>query len=166
MKQPIAGVVPPELAETRIFTLWPTIGAITAGRLVGRLASNGAGYGIFTVGNLLAVVTIPLSLAVFAWQLMPYLCRRYTVTNQRVILRCGLGAREDRWVKLDDFDTIELEILPGQQWLHAGDVVFKHGGMEVFRFAGVSRPEIVRQICLKARDAVLLVRRTLLEQAA
>jgi hypothetical protein len=130
------------------------------------LAGLRMGWGIFTLGNLMTLVTIPISLAVFAWQLMPYLCRRYSVTNQRLIIRRGLSAREERWINLDDFDTIEIEVLPGQESLRAGDIVFKHGGIEAFRFAGVSCPASVRQACLKARNAVILVRRVLQQQAA
>ncbi|MCD4728242.1 MAG: PH domain-containing protein, partial [Pirellulales bacterium] len=78
MNQPIAGVMPPEVTEVTCKVVWPTIGATRAGRLVGRLAAVRFGVGeFFTLGKLLAVASIPLSLAVFAWQLMPFVCRRY-----------------------------------------------------------------------------------------
>ena len=169
MKQAIAGVAPPEVDEVNAMTVWPTIGATAPGRMVGRLAAIRIGLGgFFTVGTALAVATIPVSLAVYAWQLLPFLCRRYTVTNRRIVVRRGYSAAEDRSLDLDAFDTIDVEVLPGQQWLHAGELVFRQQGTEVLRLSGVSRPEVFRQVCLKARDALTTVRevRQLQEAAA
>jgi hypothetical protein len=59
-----------------------------------------------------------------------------------------------------------LDYLPGQPWLHAGDVVFRRGGQEVFRLAGVSRPEIFRHVCQTAQSALVEVRNVLRQQAA
>ncbi len=167
MHQPIAGVVPSELAEVTCKVVWPTIGATRAGRLVGRLAAVRIGWGeFFTLGKLLALATIPLSLAVFCWQLMPCVCRRYTLTNRRIIIRKGLTAVDGRWISLDDFDSIQIEGLPGQDWLHAGDLIFRRGDLEVLRLAGVSRPETLRQVCLTARTALVSVRDVVARQAA
>ncbi len=159
MNQPIAGVTPAELAEVTCKVVWPTIGATRAGRLVGRLAAVRLGWGeFFTLGKLLALATIPLSLAVFCWQLMPYVCRRYALTNRRIIVRKGLLPMDGRWLELDEFETIDVAVLPGQAWLHAGDLIFRHGGNEVLRLRGVSRPEVLRHVCLTARNAFLYVR--------
>ena len=167
MNQPIAGVMPSELAEVTCKVVWPTIAATRAGRLVGRLAAVRLGWGeFFTLGKLLALATIPLSLAVFCWQLMPCVCRRYTLSNRRIIIRKGLMGVDQRWITLDEFDAVNIEVLPGQDWFHAGDLVFRHGGPEVFRLAGVSRPETLRQVCLTARTALVSVRDVVERQAA
>jgi hypothetical protein len=164
---PITGVVPSELAEVTCKVVWPTIGATRLGRIVGQLSDVRLGWGqFFTLGKLLAVASIPLALAVYAWQLMPYLCRRYTLTNRRIIIRKGLTGVDGRWISLEDFDSIRVEILPGQEWLHAGDLVFRHGDHEVLRLPGVSRPETFRQVCLSARTALLSVREVVERQAA
>jgi hypothetical protein len=139
-------------------TVWPTIGATRSGRLVGRLCGIGLGYGFFTLGKLMALATIPISLPLFCWQLMPWVCRRYALTNRRIIIQKGLSAVDGQSVELDAFDTIRVQVLPGQQWLNAGEVVFEHGGKEVLRFSGISRPEVFRQVCLKATAALLSVR--------
>ena len=52
------------------------------------------------------------------------------------------------------------------KWLHAGDLVFKRDGKEVFRLRGVSRPDAFRQICLKARNALICGREVRQQQAA
>ena len=167
MQQPFAGVTPSELAEVTCKVVWPTIGATPAGRFVGRLAAVRLGWGeFFTVGKLLAIATIPISLAVFCWQLLPYVCRRYTLTNRRIIIRKGLMGVDQSWIGLDEFDAVESQILPGQDWLHAGDLVFRRGGHEVLRLAGVPRPEILRHTCQVARTALLSVREIVQRQAA
>ena len=159
--------MPSDLAEVTCKVVWPTIGATRAGRLVGRLADVRLGFGqFFTLGKLLALATIPVSLAVFCWQLMPYVCRRYAVTNRRIIIRRGLMPVDERWVDLDEFEAIDVEVLPGQQWLHAGNLIFRHGGQEVLRLSGVSRPEIFRHVCQTAREALLSVRNVVRQQAA
>jgi hypothetical protein len=166
MNQPIAGATPSELAEVTCKVIWPTIGATWPGRLVGRLADVRLLRGtFFAAGKLLALATIPVSLGVFAWQLMPFVCRRYTLTNRRIIIRRGLMALDERWIGLDDFDAIEIEVLPGQQWLHAGDLVFRHGDRELLRLAGVPRPETARQMCLTAQQALVSVRNVVHRQA-
>jgi hypothetical protein len=159
MKSPFSGIVPSELGEVPSVTIWPTIGALPAGRLVGRLAETRLGWGEwFTVGKLLALATIPISLSVFCWQLMPYVCRRYTLTNRRILIRRGLLPADEHWISLDEFDAVAIDVLPGQDWLHAGDVVFKRAGNEVLRLPGVSRPEVFRHMCLTTQEAMLSVR--------
>ncbi len=61
--------------------------------------------------------------------------------------------RETGNVPLDGFDSIEVDVRPGQSWHHAGDLVFRSGATERFRLEGVSRPEAFRQVCLKAHFA-------------
>jgi hypothetical protein len=147
-------MAPSSLAESPVATVWPTIGATLLGRWVGRLSALRLGYGFFTLGKLMALATIPVSLAVFCWQLMPWVCRRYALTSRRIIIQKGLAAAEGRSLGLDGFDAIEILILPGQAWLHAGEVIFRHQGQEVFRLAGVSRPEVFRQVCLKVQNSL------------
>ena len=156
----------PEFDDLPLMTVWPTIGSTAAGRLVGRLSAVPIGLGgFFTLGKLLALATIPISLTVFAWQLLPFVCRRYAITTRRLIIRKGYSETDEKSIDLDGFDAIDVEVLPGQQWLHAGELIFRRDGGEVFRFSGVSRPEVFRQACLKAQDALLSVRAVLEQQA-
>lgn len=152
--------------ETRLATVWPSVGAWPAGRLAGALIGNRVGFGPFTLGKLLALVALPIGLAVYAWRLMPFFARRYTLTSQRVRIERGLRPAVAEAVPLDGFDAIEVVVLPGQEWLRAGDVIFRQEGREVLRLAGVPLPETFRQMCLKARTALVSVRQVLQEQGA
>jgi hypothetical protein len=158
-------ITPKMLPDSPITTTWPTIAAMAPGRWVGRLCGLRLGYGFFTLGKLMALATIPVSLTVFCWQLMPYICRRYTLTRRRIVVQKGLQAIDERAIGLDEFDAIEIQVLPGQDWLHSGDMVFKKEDREVFRLLGVLRPDVFRQVCLKARAATVNLEETLRKQA-
>ena len=167
LKQAIAGVAPPELGEVTIMTVWPTIAANPLGRLLGRLYSIRLGLGnILTIGNILALLTIPIALGLFAWGLAPFVSRRYRLTNRRLIVERGLAATDERSVLLSDFDAVQVDVLPGQGWYPAGDLIFRKGQVETFRLSGVSRPETFKRTCLKAQQSYTGVQRVMQYQAA
>ena len=142
------------MSETTLTTRWPTIAATSAGRLVGRWSALPGGFGVFTLGTLMAAVTIPISLTVFCWQLMPVVCRRYRLSDRRIVVQKGLSAVEERSIGLDEFDTVEIRVLPGQEWLRTGELLFLRDGQEVFRLSGVPRPQVFCEICLKQRHTL------------
>jgi len=121
MKQAIAGVAPPELSEVTIMTVWPSVGGTPLGRALGRLFMIRAGFWhIFTVGNLLALAAIPLAIPLYFVKFAPWDCRRFRLTNRRVIIEKGLQAAAERSLPLDQFDAVDVNILPGQAWYPCG----------------------------------------------
>lgn len=178
MKQAIAGVSPSAEKETAIMTVWPSIAVYSDGRMLGRLYSIKAGIWVITVGNLLALASIPHALFLYFYRLMTGKC--YRLTNRRIV---ELGTKfkfqvsfpafigvtiggEVKSTELDRFDTIEVVRRPGQEWFDAGDLIFRMGKVETFRLDGVSRPEAFRQTCLKAHMAYVGVKQALKQQAA
>jgi hypothetical protein len=151
MKQPIAGVAPAATREVTIMTVFPTLGANAPGRMMGQLCAIRAGYGFFSLGKVFALLLIPFAIGLFFFMLAPFVMRRYRLTNRRVIVEQGWKAVDLRWVDFDRFDAIDVEVLPGQEWFPAGDLIFRRGAVETFRLAGVSRPETFRHTCLSAR---------------
>lgn len=164
MTQAISGVSPPELRETTVMTVWPSIAATGLGRFIGRLCSNQTGVGFFTLGKLFALACIPLALPVFFYMLLPGVSRRYRLTNRRLIVHRWLTEAVEKAISLEDFDSIEVVVRPGQQWYPAGDLVFRKGPLEVFQLAGVPRAEVFRQNCLKTRQAFLSVKQVVGER--
>jgi hypothetical protein len=223
MKQAVAGVRPAEVEEAPVMTIYPSVAATGIGRLLGKLfAIRAPNLYIFRLGNLFALMAIPLALALYFGRLVPSLYRMtpcagcYRLTNRRVLAlrneilheqaRYKFGAllgfvaaivgvivcyvivsiffpelslfwqiaifigiavvgalkwyaigcwrfvffTEAKSVRLDAFDSIEVDVRPGQDWHHAGDLVFRSGATETFRLEGVSRPEAFRQACLNA----------------
>ena len=157
MKQAIAGVSPPELGEVTIMTVWPSSSLFRLGRALGGLYAIGAGVGGFTLGRLFMALTVPLALVLYFARLAPGICRRYRLTNRRLVVEQGLSGRELRAVELDDFDGIEIRVLPGQAWYHAGEMIFAKGPVETFRLHAVSRPEAFRHVCLNAQRSYVAV---------
>ncbi len=165
MKQAIAGVAPPESAEVTVMTIWPSIVALPTGRFLGRLFNiRWPNVYIFRLGNLLALLAIPHALILYFWRVLPRVGTRYTLTNRRVVIQKGMPPADHSSVGLDGFDSIEIEVLPGHEWFHAGDLRFRNGGSEVFRLVGVSRPEAFRQSCLKSHLAYVGVTQALQRQ--
>ena len=156
MQSPIAGPAPPELGEVVSATVWPTIGDTRLGRIVGTLAGNRTGKGFFTLGRLLAVVCIPVALAVYVWQLLPPGICRYRLTNRRIILQRTSdprpGVHRVGGVRRDP----ARPRVPGQDYLN-GELVFLRDGSEVFRLASIPRPDTFREVCLKARTARITI---------
>jgi hypothetical protein len=154
MKQPIPGVAPHELGEVTVMTVWPSVAAYPPGRWLGQLFAIRAGWYIFTLGNLFALMSIPVALVLFFWRLAPFVGARYRLTNRRIVVERGLRPNKvERYVDLDRFDSIDVVVQPGQAWYDAGDLVFHLGNVETFRLAGVSRPQSFRHTCLKSRMA-------------
>jgi len=129
------------------------------------------------VGRILALVSIPFILPMYFHMLIPRLpfvvfgwpnpaCRRYRLTNRRVLVEQAFGGGEQQSVSLDRFDTVELVVQPGQEWYPAGDLVFRNGQIETFRLLGVPHPEPFRQTCLKARLGFVGVQKARTQGAA
>jgi len=165
MGQAIEGVYPATEKEVTVMTVWPSVAASGYGRWWGRRFENRLGitlFGIpFTLGRLMALVSIPFILPLYFHMLIPKLplvlfgfsnpgCRRYRLTNRRVLVEQAFGGGEQQSVSLDRFDTVEVEVLPGQAWFPAGDLIFRNGPVETFRLSGVPHPESFKHTCLKA----------------
>jgi hypothetical protein len=179
MKQAITGVSPAQVEETTVMVVWPSIAAYGSGRWLGPLYSIKTGFYIFTIGNFLALASIPHALFLYFFRLVTGKC--YKLTNRRVvematdmqvkfrdkfpflIPRIAIGS-EVRSVDLDRFDAIVIDRRPGQQWFDAGDLIFKLGNIETFRLEGVSRPDSFRHTCLKCRAAYVGVRKANAQQ--
>jgi hypothetical protein len=150
-----SGAAPAETPEVTVMTVFPTLGSTAAGRMMGRLCGIRAGIGFFTLGKLFALLLIPVAIPLFAFTLFPGVIRRYKLTNRRVVVQKGLQSIDERWVDFDRFDAIDVEVLGGQEWFPAGDLIFRRGPIETFRLQGVSRPETFRRTCLAARRGFL-----------
>jgi len=108
MKQAIAGVAPSTVQEVTVMETWPSISRFPSGRFLGRCYSIEAGFYIFTIGNFIALASIPHALFLYFFRLMPSLFglpghgARFRLTNRRVIefhneVRIGAGPR---WMRV------------------------------------------------------------------
>jgi hypothetical protein len=160
MAQAIAGVVPDTEKETTIMTVWPSLGSTAYGRWWGRLFTATGGFKIFGV-PILALLSIPAILPAYFHMIIPRLpgvvfgfhnpsCRRYRLTNRRVIVEQAFGGGEQQSVSLGRFDSVSVQVEPGQEWYPAGNLIFRLGEIETFRLIGVAHPQPFAHTCLKA----------------
>ena len=167
MKQAIAGVAPSDAHEVTVMTVWPSNASYGIGKFLGRLYSLQAGFYIFKLGNLIALASIPIALVLYLIKVLPFVGRRYRVTNRRIVVELGISCKkEEKAVDLDRFDSIDVDVQPGQEWYDAGDLAFRLGKTETFRLEGVSRPAAFKQVCLKSHTAYVGVQEALARQSA
>jgi hypothetical protein len=161
MQQAITGVSPPELSEVGIATAWPSIAVTSLGRWLGRRFENNTVVGPLhlSIGRIWVLMSIPLALKLYFFNLLPFRCRRYRLTNRRVIIQKGLAAVDERWTSLDDFDEIQIIVQPGQAWYRCGDLAFVKGKVESLRLIAVPHPEAFRATCLKAQRSYTSVKK-------
>ncbi len=108
MKQAIAGVSPPHAREVTVMQVFPSIARYFSGQMLGKLYSIDVGVSVLTVGNLIALASIPHALALYFYRLLPSVfgfpwhgsC--YKLTNRRVIelrneVNFGIGPR---WIRI------------------------------------------------------------------
>lgn len=150
---PIAGVVPPKVAEATVMTVWPSVASTTLGRALGRVYAIRDGFGAVSIGRLALLATIPVGLMLYLSLRLPWAIRRYRLTNRRVTIERGINPQVMQFVDLDRFDSIEVVVEPGQEWYAAADLVFRLGQVETLRLAGVSSPESFRRTCLEVRQS-------------
>jgi hypothetical protein len=143
-KQVITGLVPPQQGEARIREVWPSV---TAHPAVARLGQ---------------ALTRTIILAPLAWLLMapfyfvkilPGLARRYTLTNQRVMIRRGMKATPTLAVALADIDDVRLRQDGSSAFFRSGDLDIVSQGKVVLTLPGVPEPESLRQSIMQAVKA-------------
>lgn len=165
-KQAIAGVAPPELQEVAVMSTWPSNAAYSLGRLLGQAyAIQFPGIYIFKLGNLIALLSIPVALLLFFTRIAPFVGKRYTLTNRRIVVQRGWTSRDDKSIDLDKFNRVVIDVRPGQAWYHAGDLIFYQQDVERFRLEGVSRPEAFRTSCMKSQASFVGVKKARLREA-
>lgn len=166
MTSAIAGVAPTDGVETTVMTVWPSVAGMRlagfpVGKMIGQLLNNKTGFYIFTLGNLFALLVIPVALVLYFKRVGPFVATRYRVTNKRILVERGLAGVEEKAVAFDKFDKIDIEIAPGDEWFKAGDLVFRQGEVERFRLEGVNRPDAFREVCWKSHTAYVGIQRAL-----
>jgi hypothetical protein len=142
-RQAIAGVMAPQLDEAMIREVWPTLAAYTGGHAAAWLMTTGFG--------------IPLGLPLLGYLLvrkfLPFVCRRYTLTNRRLMIRRGLKPIPAQQIALSDIDDVRLVPDTLHPFYRAADLEVISKGQVVLHLPGVPDPESIRQSILNAVKA-------------
>src|SRR3954454_18933156 len=113
-RQAVAGLMPPQLAETMIREVWPTVMEVSVGvaALSGKLMRSG----------FLAPLGWMLNSLLFGKKLAPVICKRYTLTNRRLMVRRGWKPAPVHEVALQDIDDVRLVADSYDAFYRSGDL--------------------------------------------
>jgi hypothetical protein len=137
--QPCVGVMPPLLGEAKIREAWPS------------LASN-AGLSSLAARLIKSIVLAPLGWMIlaplFGKKLFPFICRRYSLTNRRVMIQKGLKPVPVEEVALADIDEVRMVNL--NEFFRCGDLELVSKGQVKLKLVAVPEPDSFRAAIINA----------------
>jgi hypothetical protein len=144
-RQAVTGVVPPEVGEAIIREVWPTLAAVSPGitTLAHKLMST----------IVLAPVGWLLLAPLFLLRLAPGICRRYTLTNRRLMIQRGLKPSPVQTLDLREIDDVRVIESTRDPFYHSGSLEVLSGGKVVMTLPGVPEPEGFRRTVRNAVTA-------------
>jgi hypothetical protein len=144
-RQAVAGLMPPQLSEAQIREAWPTVVGYQAGlsRVGERLMKT----------ILLAPLGWLLMAPLFLRKFMPFLCKRYTLTNRRLMIQRGLKPQPVEEVPLADIDDVRLVESTYDAFYLSGDLEVLSGSQVRMKLIGVPEPESFRRAVVDAVKA-------------
>jgi hypothetical protein len=157
-KQVITGVVPPQAGEAMIRELFPSVAAHPGAAGLGKKITEVAGKLARTVVLLpvaLIIVSagwLVMSFAYFS-KVMPFLARRYTLTNRRLMIRRGLKPKPALEVALGDIDEVRIQKDANSEFFMSGTLEIVSKGQVVLKLPGVPGPEAFRHAIINACKA-------------
>jgi hypothetical protein len=144
-RQAVAGLMPPQLGEALIRETWPSVRAMNGG-IAGLAAKLMRSIILAPLGWLLLA---PL----FAHRFRPFFCRRYTLTNRRLMIRRGIKPSPVQEIPLMEIEDVRL--VPGtlDSFYHAADLEVISKGQPAMKLPGVPEPESFRHAIINAVKA-------------
>jgi len=142
---PVTGVTPPHLGEAIIREVRPTV--------------VGASSGLALLGEKL---TRTIILAPLAWlllaplffkKIMPFVCKRYTLTNRRLMIQSGLKPTPAQSVDLAEIDGVRLDPASYSPFYRSGTLEVLSKGEVKLKLFGVPEPESFRHAIINACTA-------------
>jgi hypothetical protein len=144
-RQAVTGVMPPQLGEAMIREAWPTVLEAQSGlaQLAQKLIKT-----IF-----LAPLGWLLLLPLFGKRLLPFLSKRYTLTNRRLMVQRGLRPSPAQEIALSDIDEVRLVPDSFDRFYLSGTLEVVSKGQVALTLAGVPEPEGFRHAVVNAVKA-------------
>jgi hypothetical protein len=142
LAQAVNGLVPPKVAEVNIRTTWPSVTAVSAA---------GANLGRALIKTrLLAPLGWFVLAPLYFVKILPFLAKRYLLTNRRLLVARGLKATPKQQIALADIDDVRLVESTYNPFYRSATLEVISGGRVALTLAGVCDPESFRQAVLNA----------------
>ena len=141
-RQAVAGLMPPQLGEAMIREVWPTVMDVSSpiASLDRKLMQS----------VVLAPVGWMLNLLLFGKKFAPFLCKRYTLTNRRLMVQRGWKPAPIHEVALKDIDDVTLEGNSYDAFYRSGHLDVIAGSKVLLKLTCVPEPESFRQAIVNA----------------
>src|SRR5262249_50896223 len=134
----------PQVGESLIREVWPSVAAHPGPAGLGRVLTR-------------SIIGAPLAwllLAPFYFgKILPFLAKRYTLTNRRLMIRRGLKPQTAQEVPLEKIDDVRLVRDDNSTFYRAGTVEVICNGATALTLPGVPEPESFRHSIIDARNA-------------
>ncbi|HZT80637.1 MAG TPA: PH domain-containing protein [Gemmataceae bacterium] len=141
--QAVAGLVPPQLGEALIRQAWPSVtdtNVAAAPALIKKLQ--------YTI--VLAPLGWLLAAPLYFKKVLPFLAKRYVLTNRRLMVRRGWKGKPAQEIALGDIDDVRLDESTFDPFYRSGTLEVISGGKVALRLRGVPEPESFRRAILNA----------------
>ncbi len=142
--QPFAGLTPPSMGEARVRDAYPSVAA--------NFAVATLGYRLTQTIFLAPVAWLVMSLAYFG-KVLPFMARRYSLTNRRIMIRAGWAGTPIAEAPLADIDEVRMVTDANSNFFRAATLEIVKAGKVVLTLPGVPEPDSFRQAILNTADA-------------
>lgn len=143
-QQAVTGLVPPQIGEALIREAWPSVAAAPGAARLGET---------LTRTRILAPLAWLLLAPIYFGKILPFIAKRYTLTNKRLMIRRGLKPRPATQIDLADIEDVRLQPGSYSHFYRAGTLEIISKGQVAFRLRGVPEPESFRRAILNACKA-------------
>src|SRR5262249_15583908 len=143
-QQAVTGLIPPELDEAVIRTVWPTVALYSGAANLGRVLMK-------------TIVLAPLAWLLLARpffvRVTPSLARPYTLTNRRLLIQKGMRLVPKEEIPLSDIDDVRVVENANSLFYRSADLEIISKGQVAMTLKAVPSAESFRQAILNACKA-------------
>jgi hypothetical protein len=143
-RQAVTGLTAPQTGEAIIREIRPSVSAHPA---VSGLAQT------LTGTLILAPLAWLLLAPLFVMKYLPFVSRRYTLTNRRLMIQCGLKPCPIQEIALADIDEVRVIPASNNAFYRSGTLEILSHDKVVMHLPGVAQPEGFRHAILNAYRA-------------
>jgi uncharacterized membrane protein YdbT with pleckstrin-like domain len=138
------GVAPDHDGEVMIREVWPSVTIMPAAAALGQKL-------------ICSIVLAPLGwfllLPIYFLKILPFVAKRYTLTNRRLLIRRGLKATPAQQVPLNQIDDVRLVESSIDKFFRSATLEILSGGNVVLRLPAIPQADSFRRAVLDTRIA-------------